>query len=363
MFFSNIYKDKNILITGCNGFKGSWLSLWLLELGANVKGISLEPPSNPSHFESLSLEQFIENKKIDIRDFDKLKKTINQIKPDFIFHLAAQSLVQKSYKRSLETFQINTLGTINLLEVLKDVQHFCRVILITSDKCYENVEWIWGYKETDKLGGIDPYSASKAAAEIAISSYMRSFFCLEKHPVKICSTRAGNVIGGGDWAENRIVPDCIKSWSKKEPVFLRNPSSTRPWQHVLEPISGYLRLGEMMMPMHSEHSQSFNFGPNQYNTKSVKDLVEKMTEFWPESSYKISIESKYQKEAKLLKLNCDKSYEKLNWKPVLDFDETIEMTTKWYFSFYNKNSTLESSRKDINKYIEFAKERKISWIY
>ena len=362
MFFSNVYKNKNILITGCNGFKGSWLSLWLLELGAKVKGISLEPPSNPSHFESLSLEQFIENKKIDIRDFDNLKKTINQIKPDFIFHLAAQSLVQKSYKRSLETFQINTLGTINLLEVLKDVKHFCRVILITSDKCYENVEWIWGYKETDKLGGIDPYSASKAAAEIAISSYIRSFFCLEKHPVKICSTRAGNVIGGGDWAENRIVPDCIKSWSKKEPVFLRNPSSTRPWQHVLEPISGYLRLGEMMMPMHSQHSQSFNFGPNQYNTKSVKDLVEKMSEFWPESNYKISNESTYQKEAKLLKLNCDKSYEKLNWKPVLDFDETIEMTTKWYFSFYNKFSTLESSRKDITKYVEFAKERKISWI-
>ena len=357
----NFYKNKNILITGHSGFKGSWLTLWLLELGANVIGISLDPPSNPSHFEVLNLQKFVENKKIDIRDFDKFKKELTQIKPDFIFHLAAQSLVQKSYKYSLETFQINTLGTINLLEILKDIKHLCRVILITSDKCYENVEWLWGYKETDKLGGIDPYSASKAAAEIAISSYVRSFFYSDDNPVKICSTRAGNVIGGGDWAKNRIVPDCIKSWSKSNPVILRNPFSTRPWQHVLEPLSGYLRLGELMVSGNSVHSESYNFGPNPYNTKSVKDLVETMTKFWPKSSYEIYKNSSDQKESKLLKLNCDKSYELLNWKPVLSFEETIEITTKWYFSFYNQELSLQTSIKDISTYTELAKQRNLSW--
>ena len=362
MLYSDVYKNKNVLIPGCTGFKGSWLALWLLDLGANVVGLSLEPPSNPSHYDNLNLNNFIKDQRFDIRDFKKLNQLLKQEKPDFIFHLAAQSLVNKSFSDSLETFSVNTLGTINLLEALKSLDHECNIIFITSDKCYENVEWLWGYKETDRLGGRDPYSASKAAAEIAISSYSRTFFNSNNQAIQITSTRAGNVIGGGDWALNRIVPDSIRAWSKNKPVLVRNKLSTRPWQHVLEPLSGYLRCGELMVKNKNLHGQSFNFGPNPYNTKSVKDLVEAMEEFWPNSQHVFEKnDNNSSKEAVLLKLNCDKSYEILNWKPTLNFKNTIKMTTQWYFSYYANEITIDISRNNINNYVENAKINNISW--
>ena len=259
MLFSNVYKDKTVLITGCTGFKGSWLALWLLEMGAKVK-VYLLIHHHHHLILSINLSKYIKDIRFDIQNFSQLKNLI--MMKQFHFHLAAQSLVNKSFEDSLETFSTNTLGTINLLESLKYLEDECNAIFITSDKCYENVEWLWGYKETDKLGGKDPYSASKAAAEISISAYSRSFFDSKKQPIQVTSTRAGNVIGGGDWALNRIVPDSIRAWSNNSSVKIRNQFSTRPWQHVLEPISGYLRLGELMYKNKNLHGESFNFGLN-----------------------------------------------------------------------------------------------------
>ncbi len=362
MLFSEVYKNKTVIVTGCTGFKGSWLALWLVELGANVIGISLDPPSSPSHFESINLEKLIHDLRIDIRDQDKLKNIFNKYKPDFIFHLAAQSLVSESISNTIETFSINTLGTITVLECLKELQHNCNAVFITSDKCYENVEWLWGYKETDKLGGKDPYSASKAAAEIAISSYSRTFFSNKKN-IKIATTRAGNVIGGGDWAKDRIVPDCIRSWISKKKVNLRNPFSTRPWQHVLEPISGYLRLGEYMFRDKILKGESFNFGPTPFNTKSVEDLVIEMSNYWPKASYKLQItKNNFTKEANLLKLNCEKAYEIISWRPLLEFETTIKLTAEWYFNFYNNKNAIEISKANIKYYTSIALEKKASWI-
>ena len=240
---TKLFKDSKIIITGHTGFKGSWLTMWLRILGGDIYGLSDDQYTNPSHFKVLQLEDQINNYKIDIKETNNTVNLIKEIKPDFIFHLAAQPIIKESYLDPIKTWKTNTIGTLNILEGLRKLDKECIAILITSDKCYENVEWIYGYRETDKLGGIDPYSSSKAAAEIAISSYLRSFFTND-HPVRIGIGRAGNVIGGGDWAENRIVPDAIRSWTKDNSVKLRNPNSTRPWQHVLEPLSGYLTLAK-----------------------------------------------------------------------------------------------------------------------
>ncbi len=362
MVFEKTYKDKTVIVTGLTGFKGSWLSLWLLKLGAKVIGISLQPPSIPSHFEEIKLKNEVQDIRLDIRDHDQIENIFKKHKPDFIFHLAAQPIVSNSYKNTLETWETNVIGTINILEGLKKIENKCNAILITSDKCYENVEWFWGYKETDKLGGKDPYSASKAAAEIAISSYFRSFFSREDSPVKICSTRAGNVIGGGDWAIDRIVPDCVRAWSRKEKAYLRNPKSTRPWQHVLEPLSGYLLLGSELNYQKKLNGESFNFGPNPNNLQSVKDLVINMQKYWPNSFFEEAGNVMSFPEAGLLKLNCDKALHLINWKSILTFEKTIEMTAKWYFDYYqNKSNTLDISLKDIVNYTEIAKAHNIKW--
>ena len=250
---TKIFKDSKVIITGNTGFKGSWLTFWLKMLGADIYGISNQHTTNPSHFKVLNLGAQINNFTIDIRETNKTANLINEIKPDFIFHLAAQPIIRESYLNPIRTWETNTIGTLNILEGLRKLDTECIAILITSDKCYENVEWIYGYRETDKLGGIDPYSSSKAAAEIAISSYVRSFF-KDNHPVRIGIGRAGNVVGGGDWAD-RIVPDCIRSWTQESSVKL-SPNSTRPWQHVLEPLSGYLTLAKKLKSkenLHGEH--------------------------------------------------------------------------------------------------------------
>ncbi len=346
----NCFENKNVLITGHTGFKGSWLASWLNLLGAKVSGISLEPSSFPSHYELLSLRTKIESLILDIRDYKVLSSKLKKIKPDYIFHLAAQPIVKYSYQNPLETFNTNVMGTINLLESLKSFKHECTVILITSDKCYENVEWIWGYKETDKLGGSDPYSASKAAAEISIKSYIDSFFPKDEN-IKISIGRAGNVIGGGDWSDSRIIPDAMKSWSNNKSLELKNPNSTRPWQHVLEPLSGYITLAQKLSQNKELHGEAFNFGPKSDQNFTVHKVIEEISKYWKGSEWSCNKNSKNKfHEAGLLKLNCDKAQHMLGWTSSLEFHETIKYTAEWYASYYNNLNVSEVTEKQIHDY-------------
>ncbi len=353
--FNNIFRNKKILITGHTGFKGSWLSLWLSQLGADLYGISVNVPTSPSNYQSSMVGEVINDIRIDIRDFEKLQKCVKEIQPDFIFHLAAQPLVNLSFENPLDTLKVNTIGTINLLESIRLNLKKCIAIFITSDKVYDNQEWGWGYRENDRLGGSDPYSASKACAELCISSYFRSYF-KSSPKIKICSVRAGNVIGGGDWAVNRIIPDCIRSWLENKPVLLRNPKSTRPWQHVLEPLSGYLKVAENLCNNPSLSGETYNFGPSSEQNKSVKELVESLSRFFPNSKYKIIEENSHcSQESKLLKLNCDKSQHDLGWSPTLDLEQTLKLTSSWYNSFSsNPNNTREISIDQITYFSEIT---------
>ena len=357
------FRGKTVLITGHTGFKGSWLTAWLLQLGAKVIGVSVDVPGSPSHFESAQLFRNIEDLRIDIRDGLLTQNAVIEAQPDFVFHLAAQSLVRRSYTDPVETWETNLLGTLNVLEALRKLEKNCVAVMITSDKCYENVEWLWGYKETDRLGGSDPYSASKAAAEFAITSHVRSFFPTESSNIRIASARAGNVIGGGDWAIDRIVPDCVRSWANSLPVNLRNPLSTRPWQHVLEPLSGYLTLALSLVAKPNLHGEAFNFGPQTQENRSVADLVSEMAIHWDQvrwSQEPTSSEKRY--EAALLKLNCDKALQLLNWRANLTFEDTVRMTAEWYQSFYSQPKKIrESTDNQIKVFTQTAKENGLLW--
>ena len=363
--FENVYKNKKVLVTGNTGFKGSWLSIWLLKLGAKVHGISKDIPTKPSMFEATGLEKQIEHYTQDIRDLAQVKYLIDEIKPDFLFHLAAQPLVSVSYANPIETISTNVLGTANILEALRSVNHECSGIIITSDKCYDNVEWVWGYKETDKLGGKDIYSGSKGAAELVIRSYYHSFFKKADSNVKIVSARAGNVIGGGDWAKDRIVPDCIRSWSKNEAVEIRSPNATRPWQHVLEPLSGYLTLGMHLYKGNDLNGDNFNFGPlSQYN-QTVKMLIKDLSKSWNNNgtaqAYKITGNIKFH-EAGLLKLNCDKALLFLKWMPTLGYEKLIEFTGNWYLKFYkDRINMFDFTLSQIAEYEKIAANKGIQW--
>jgi CDP-glucose 4,6-dehydratase len=361
--FKEIYKNKRVLVTGHTGFKGSWLVSWLLNLDAEVAGYSIGIPTNPSHFEELKIEDKIKHFIGDIRNYDTLLEVCKEFKPEFIFHLAAQPLVRDSYECPKETFEVNMLGTLNVMEVIKELKDVIKVgIIITSDKAYENVEWIYGYRENDKLGGDDPYSGSKGAAELIVKSYMHSF--LKQGYPNVATTRAGNVIGGGDWAKDRIVPDIVRSWSKNLPVEVRNPKSTRPWQHVLEPLSGYLHLGATLFEENSKlRNQSFNFGPDSNVNKNVGELITEMKNHWDNSPGWInkSMDVEMQ-EANLLKLCCDKANINLSWYPVMDFEETIKFTMQWYANYYFKKSSIFQFTQDqINLYSNKAMDKKIIW--
>ncbi len=337
-----IYKGKTVLITGSSGFKGSWMALVLLRLGAKVAGYSLEPPTHPSLFEDTGLVKNINQYFSDIRDRDKMKNCVAETKPDFIFHLAAQPLVRESYYTPVETFDTNIMGTVNLLDVVRELNLETTVVCITSDKAYENKEWLFGYREVDPLGGFDPYSASKGAAEIVIESYRNSFFHIDKfrkdHHVKLASVRAGNVIGGGDWAKDRIVPDCIRHLMKKESVLVRNPKATRPWQHVLEPVVGYLLLGAFLSLSNSapdlkKYCSAFNFGPMVTSNKNVESLVNEILKNWGSGDW-FHQKTNSPHEASLLSLTIEKAYHLLSWQPVWDFQRTIKETTEWYQTYY-----------------------------
>ena len=365
MPFNNIYRSKKVLITGHTGFKGSWLSSWLIKLGADVIGISKNVVSHPSNYEVASIGNIVQDLRVDVTNLHELKQVISNTKPDFIFHLAAQALVRNSYANPIDTFMTNTIGTINILESLKTIDKKVAVVMITSDKAYDNSEWVWGYRENDKIGGKDPYSASKGMAELAIRSYLYSFFSNKKSNIRIVSTRAGNVIGGGDWAEDRIVPDCVKAWSVNKTLEIRNPNATRPWQHVLEPLSGYLLLGEMLYKDNFLHGEAFNFGPNADQNYSVKSLIEEMQKNWPEANWLDTSDDSETHEAGLLKLNCDKALNLLSWKSILSFEETIKMTSEWYRLFYQEKNMpmLNFSISQIDKYVQKACDKKLAWAY
>ena len=362
--FKNIYKNKKIIITGHTGFKGSWLSLWLLKLGANVVGISKDIPTNPSLFESLELKNYIKDYLQDIRDLDGLKQIIEFEKPDFIFHLAAQAIVSTSYANPIETLTTNINGTMNILEILRGYKKKCITILITSDKCYDNVEWVWGYKETDQMGGKDIYSGSKGGAELVIKSYLHSFF-QNDHPVKIGIGRAGNVIGGGDWAKDRIIVDTILAWKDNRKVNVRSPKATRPWQHVLEPLSGYLNLGLKLYNDANFHGQAYNFGPKSEQNRTVIQLLSDLGFYWGFSEenkgYEITDNIPFH-EAGLLKLNCDKALFDLKWESNLIYKETIGFISRWYIEYYkNTKSMFQFTTQQIEEYELIAKDREKEW--
>ena len=339
MSIDKIFYNKKILITGNTGFKGSWLTIWLKMLGGNLYGLANGIPTIPSLFEACNLNKIINHNFIDITETKKVLSLINEIQPDFIFHLAAQPLVNYSYSNPIETWKTNVIGTVNILEAIRKLDKECVGIIVTSDKCYANQEWEWGYRESDILGGSDPYSASKGAAEIAFNSYYQAYFSKSlDYKVKVASARAGNVIGGGDWAENRIVPDCIRAWKSNLPVKIRSPYSTRPFQHVLEPLSGYISLARKLKIDNTLSGESFNFGPSNNSDHKVIDVVKALSDSWPGSAWEINKGKNKIKESKLLKLNCDKALSLLQWLPNLNFSTTMELTGGWYYDFHHKKN-------------------------
>lgn len=356
--FNEIFRNKKVLITGNTGFKGSWLTLWLSELQADVYGYSLKPPTEPSLFNILRLQRVATQIEADVRDFDQLLDSISDIQPDIIFHLAAQSLVMESYSCPKETVEVNVLGSMHVLEAVRVAGIPCAVVMVTSDKCYDNKEWEHGYRETDPLGGFDPYSSSKGAAEILINSYRNSFFNkyeIARHGVRLASARAGNVIGGGDWAKDRIVPDCIRDLRSNGVIGVRNPFATRPWQHVLEPLHGYLELGSKLLQETDQDAgqfcEPFNFGPSVASNRSVQELVEKIIECWGSGTWKSMSHDVHRHEASLLNLSIDKAFHKLNWQPRWDFENTIAYTTEWYVEWESSpNDMLDFSVQQIRCY-------------
>lgn len=345
------YKNKKVFITGNTGFKGSWLTMLLNSFGSKICGFSLYETSKPNMYRILNLNKKIKFEKGDIRDLNSLNKAVNKFKPDIVFHLAAQSLVKESYKNPHFTISSNTGGSANILECCRLSKSLKSLVYITSDKCYENVEWIWGYRENDKLGGYDAYSSSKAASEILFSAYLESFFKPKKFGA--ASARAGNVIGGGDWSQDRIIPDIIRSISNKKKLIIRNPNSTRPWQHVLDPLMGYIMLG-MKIYKNQSYSGSWNFGPINDKVFTVKNVVNQISKNLGISKNNFLFKSKKNKgfkEAKLLKLNCDKSNEYLNWKPKLTSIESINLTSEWYKSYFKKKNMFLETQNQINKFL------------
>jgi CDP-glucose 4,6-dehydratase len=346
------FKNKKVLITGHNGFKGSWLTIWLNLLGAKVVGISLENKDRYNHLNLVKNKIKIKSYFFDICNKNKLEQVINREQPDYIFHLAAQSIVFKSILNPRFNWETNVMGLFNLLEAIRKLNKKCCGIIITSDKCYKNLEVKRGYKETDVLGGVDPYSASKASAEILFHSYYETFFKNKKKNIRLCSARAGNVIGGGDWSDNRLIPDCMKMWLKNKTPIIRNPNSTRPWQHVLEALSGYLELALKLDKSNKISGTSFNFSSDKIKNVTVLQFLNKIQNKWPSISWKIKKNNKFY-ESSLLQLNSSKAKKILNWKARLNINETINFVVEWYKNFKNyRKNTILVTRNQINEYMK-----------
>lgn len=363
--FGNVFKNKKVFITGHTGFKGSWLTMWLLRMGADVAGYSDGIPTSPSIFEVLQLESRIRHIVGDVRDLGNLKAAIESFEPDFVFHLAAQPIVSVSYQDPISTITTNVVGTANVLESLRLINCQCTAVIITSDKCYENVEWIWGYKETDHLGGRDIYSGSKGAAETIFHAYYHSFFKSPECQVRIATGRAGNVIGGGDWASDRIVVDCMKNWAAGQSVEIRSPAATRPWQHVLEPLSGYLTLAAALSTNSALHGESFNFGPRAEQNHSVLELLADLSKKWHfdsvDQAYRVTANTPFH-EAGLLKLNCDKALFALRWEANLHYRECVDMVSEWYYNYYKTDLDMHGfTNGQIEHYERRACENSLIW--
>jgi len=355
--FARVFGGSRVLVTGHTGFKGAWLALWLEALGARVTGLGLDPSTEPSLSSTTMSDGNLSDVRHDIRDVDFLTDLFREVRPDFVFHLAAQAIVKRSFAEPRETFETNVLGTINVLESLRILDHPSVAVMITSDKAYLNKEWVWGYRETDQLGGHDPYSGSKAAAELALASYVDSFFP-PGSPTRIGIARAGNVIGGGDWSPDRIVPDAIRAWRADEPLGIRSSLATRPWQHVLEPLSGYLSLAARLSTDGDLAGEAFNFGPGRAEGRTVAQLVKALQSHLPGLGSSIVPGSASQREAGLLQLNCDKASSLLDWRSILTFDETVDLTCDWYERFYSDPSGARKISLDqIARYSSLRTER------
>ena len=348
---SDTFSGKRVIITGDTGFKGSWLAMMLLELGAEVHGYALPPEHKDGHYNLLGLKDRINHQDGDIRDLDGMLSFIDSVQPEFLFHLAAQPRVGRSYDEPKLTFDTNVGGSVNILECVKSVASLKAVVYITSDKCYRNNEWVWGYRESDELGGHDPYSASKAAAELVLSAYVDSFFS-DRDGFGIASARAGNVIGGGDWSDSRIVPDCVRSIRDGEPIILRSPDSTRPWQHVLEPLAGYLQLAMSLYKSPKEFGGSWNFGPRGDAIRTVEDLASGIVGYWGQGSVEVNRDTASFHEARLLHLNCDRATFELRWAPKWDFDRTVLETASWYKEVSNGEPAHDVTCRQIHAYLE-----------
>ncbi|MBU3619959.1 CDP-glucose 4,6-dehydratase [Polynucleobacter sp. JS-Fieb-80-E5] len=354
--FKGVYGGRKILVTGHTGFKGSWLSLWLSALGADVVGLSLPPTTDPNHWNLLKLN--VESYFADIRDEVSIRNKIHAINPDMIFHLAAQPLVRRSYQEPLETWSTNVMGTANILNAARDLDSLKAVVVVTTDKCYENKEWAWGYREIDPLGGHDPYSASKGGSELVAASFRNSFFNLPTSAL-IASARAGNVIGGGDWSEDRLIPDLIRSIESNNALYIRSPNATRPWQHVLECLSGYLALGQQLLQGNESCAEAWNFGPERDGNRQVKEVLQTIKKHIPGFQWSQS-EGLQPHEAQLLHLDSGKARENLSWKPVWSFEEGIEATVNWYKAWLDRKELI--SKAQLKAYCELARTRGLQWV-
>lgn len=359
--FGGFYKNKKVLVTGHTGFKGSWLSIWLKELGADVSGYALKPGTKPSNFDLCLMKEKISSNFGDIRDKRKLKNVIMSFKPEIIFHLAAQPLVISSYKNPSYTYETNIIGLVNLLEIIRSVDFVKNVIIVTSDKCYKNQEIKRGYVESDELGGSDPYSSSKSCAEIISASYYNSF--LKKKNINLSTARAGNVIGGGDWSEYRLIPDCVKAFNQNKKLIIRNPGSVRPWQFVLESLSGYLRLGQKLSENKAKLFTSWNFGPSNI-PKDVFYVVRKISDLWgTKVNIELTKENNAYSETNYLHLNIKNAKKYLNWNPVYNLQDALKETIEWYKRVYNdEDNVYNLCKEQIIRYTEVARSKKIKWV-
>ncbi|MEP1488981.1 MAG: CDP-glucose 4,6-dehydratase [Algibacter sp.] len=347
----SFWEGKKVYLTGHTGFKGSWLSLWLQSMGAIIKGYALEPNTSPALFNEARVSERMESEIGDIKNLEQLSKSMKSFNPDILIHMAAQPLVRLSYLEPVDTYATNVMGTVNVLESARFCLNLKSIVSVTTDKCYENNEWEWGYRESEPMGGYDPYSSSKGCAELVTSAYRRSFFNTENE-ASVASARAGNVIGGGDWSDDRLIPDILRAFEKHKPVIVRNPLSTRPWQHVLEPLSGYLVLAERLFEDRNKFAEGWNFGPKDEGCKSVQWILDKMVSSWGEgASWKLD-ENNNPHEAGFLKLDCSKAASKLKWIPNWNLEDTLDSIIQWHQNYIVGNDVKQLCLKEINKYVK-----------
>lgn len=356
--FGDVYRDKRVLVTGHTGFKGSWLSLWLKQLGAEVVGISLAPEAQPNHWNLLNLESALHHHELDIRQSREFSNVFKATQPEIVFHLAAQSLVRRSYQDPLETWSTNIMGTANLLEACRQTCSVQAILAVTTDKCYENQEWAWGYRETDRLGGHDPYSASKAGSELVVASYRSAFFHSDRAPL-LATARAGNVIGGGDWSEDRLIPDLVRAMATQQSLEIRSPKATRPWQHVLESLSGYLLLGQKLIEGDKNFDGAWNFGPERSGNRTVADVLNRLQTHWPGMQWHETA-TPQPHEATLLYLDSAKAHSQLGWQSVWNLDTTLEKTAEWYRTFQSSQAII--TEQQLAQYVKSAQNAQVEWV-